>query len=369
MLKTNWKSTALTTGISVVSVVLLLSAVVTTIDVALFTNVGIGSWLLLLLLTVASSRLTVRVTSADGVLSSRESIADSFVLLAVMLYAVPPSNSTGPAVLLAALVGFVSTYGIATTRDVLLKTGMAIVSTFVAASFYGALVDLFAGQTELGGQGALPLNVFLVPLLVLAALQYALSTIATAWFLSFDKGKFTFIPTPETVVWTLTTKLAGVASAVLFYAAVLNKSLAYGVLGLLISALVYLLYRFNERRLEYIKSAEAERRQHAEEMATIHMNTIESLAIAIDAKDQTTHGHVRRTQIYATQMGTLFKVSEPELRALHAGALLHDIGKLAVPEYILNKPGKLTEAEFAKMKIHPTVGGDILKASQLPLPG
>ena len=98
------------------------------------------------------------------------------------------------------------------------------------------------------------------------------------------------------------------------------------------------------------------------------MNTIESLAIAIDAKDQTTHGHVRRTQIYATQMGTLFKVSETELSALHAGALLHDIGKLAVPEYILNKPGKLTEAEFAKMKIHPTVGGDILKRVNFPYP-
>jgi len=158
------------------------------------------------------------------------------------------------------------------------------------------------------------------------------------------------------------------ASAILFYAAVLDKSLTYAVLGLLISALVYLLYRFNERRLEEVLHAEAERRQHAEDMATIHMNTIESLAIAIDAKDQTTHGHVRRTQIYATQMGTLLNVSEKELRALHAGALLHDIGKLAVPEYILNKPGKLTEAEFAKMKIHPTVGGDILKRVNFPYP-
>jgi diguanylate cyclase (GGDEF)-like protein/putative nucleotidyltransferase with HDIG domain len=148
----------------------------------------------------------------------------------------------------------------------------------------------------------------------------------------------------------------------------LNQSLTYAVLGLLILALVYLLYRFNERRLEEVLHAEAERRQHAEEMATIHMNTIESLAIAIDAKDQTTHGHVRRTQIYATQMGTLLNVSEKELRALHAGALLHDIGKLAVPEYILNKPGKLTEAEFAKMKIHPTVGGDILKRVNFPYP-
>jgi diguanylate cyclase (GGDEF)-like protein/putative nucleotidyltransferase with HDIG domain len=368
MLKTKWKSTALMTGISVVSVLLLSVAVVDTIILAFFSDTGIYGWLVLLLLTIASSRMTVRVTSADGVLSGRDSIADSFVLLAVMLYSVPPSDSAGPAVLLAALVGIVSTYGIATTREVVLKTGMAVVSTFVAASFYGALVELFAGQSELPSQGALPLNVFLVPLLVLAALQYAMSTIATAWFLSFDAGKFTLVPTQETIVWTLTIKLAGAASAVLFYASVFNASLAYGVLGLLISALVYFLYRFNERRLEDIRRAEAEQRRHVEEMAEIHMNTIESLAIAIDAKDQTTHGHVRRTQIYATQMGALFKVTEKELQALHAGALLHDIGKLAVPEYILNKPGKLTEAEFAKMKIHPTVGGDILKRVNFPYP-
>ena len=368
MLKTNAKSTALMAGIAVVSGLLLLSAIITTADLALFTDVGIGSWLLLLLITLASSPLTVRVTSNDGILRSRESIADSFVLLAVMLYAVPPSNSTGPAVLLAALVAFVSTYRIATNREVLLKTGMAVVSTFVAASFYGALVEFFAERSELPVQGALPLNVFLIPLLVLAALQYALSTIATAWFISLERGKFTFVLTPETVIWTLTTKLAGAASAVLFYVAVFNQSLTHAVLGLLILAMVYLLYLFNERRLEEIRHGEAERLQHAEEMANIHMNTIESLAIAIDAKDQTTHGHVRRTQIYATQMGALFNVTEAELRALHAGALLHDIGKLAVPEYILNKPGKLTEAEFAKMKIHPTVGGDILKRVNFPYP-
>lgn len=368
MLQTNWKSTALMGGISAVSAILLLSAAVATVDLALFTNIGIGSWLLLLAIAIASSPLTVRVASDDGILRSRESIADSFVLLAVMLYAVPPSNTAGPAVLLTAVVAFVSTYRIATNREVVLKTGMAVVSTFIAASLYGALIDLFAAQSELPAQGALPLNVFLIPLLVVAALQYALSTIATAWFISFEAGKFTLIPTPETVVWTLTTKLAGAASASLFYAAVLNQTLAYAVLGLLISLLVYLLYRFNERRLEQIRDAEAERRRHVEEMAEIHMNTIESLAIAIDAKDQTTHGHVRRTQLYATQMGKLFNVSESELRALHAGALLHDIGKLAVPEYILNKPGKLTEAEFAKMKIHPVVGGDILKRVNFPYP-
>ena len=166
----------------------------------------------------------------------------------------------------------------------------------------------------------------------------------------------------------LTTGISVLSLLLLFYLAILHQSLVHVVLGLLIVALVYLLYRVNEHRLKEIQRAEAEQRRHVEEMADIHMNTIESLAIAIDAKDQTTHGHVRRTQIYATQMGSLFKVSQKELQALHAGALLHDIGKLAVPEYILNKPGKLTEAEFAKMKIHPTVGGDILKRVNFPYP-
>jgi hypothetical protein len=134
MLQTNWKSTALMGGISAVSAILLLSAVVATVDLALFTKVGIGSWLLLLLITIASSPLTVRVASDDGILRSRESIADSFVLLAVMLYAVPPSNTTGPAVLLAALVAFVSTNSRSTNREIELKTGMAVVSTINPAS-------------------------------------------------------------------------------------------------------------------------------------------------------------------------------------------------------------------------------------------
>ena len=164
------------------------------------------------------------------------------------------------------------------------------------------------------------------------------------------------------------TALLAALSVVSLALLLLDRGIAIVFVAVLISALFYLAYSFNEKRMRQLSEAEAERRRHAEEMATIHMNTIESLAIAIDAKDQTTHGHVRRTQIYATEMGKLFKVSQNDLSALHAGALLHDIGKLAVPEYILNKPGKLTEAEFAKMKIHPTVGGDILKRVNFPYP-
>ena len=366
MPNTNLKSAALLSGIAGVSLVMVVSAAIDTAELPLISSVI--PLLVLLLLTFAASGLTVSVNSTDGVGKSRKSIADAFVFLAVMLYAVPPTDTVGPAVLLAALVGFLSTYKLTDRRVTIFTTGMAVISTFVAASLYGWLVDLFAGHTEPIWAGTLSLDVLLVPLFALAALQYSLSTVTTAWFVSIEAGKFRLLPSKESVVWTLTTQLACAGSAVLFYSAIRTKGISYGLLGLLITALVHLLYRFNQRRMEDLRQAEAERRRHIEEMATIHMNTIESLAIAIDAKDQTTHGHVRRTQIYATQMGKLFSVTNAEVQALRAGALLHDIGKLAVPEYILNKPGKLTESEFAKMKIHPTVGGDILRRVNFPYP-
>src|SRR5215204_4143456 len=102
--------------------------------------------------------------------------------------------------------------------------------------------------------------------------------------------------------------------------------------------------------------------------AGLTLRAVESLAIAIDAKAQTTHGHVRRTQVYALGLGRLLEVSAGELEALKAGALLHDVGNLAVPEYILNKPGRLSPAEFEKMKVHATVGGDIVSRVGFPYP-
>jgi len=164
--------------------------------------------------------------------------------------------------------------------------------------------------------------------------------------------------------------LAGsVATAgAIYYHAWAGGGIAYFFLGSLIVLHAFWLYRLNEQRLEEVRRAQAEKLQHLQEIAALHLNTIESLAIAIDAKDQTTHGHVRRTQVYAMELGKLLEVTPTELEALRAGALLHDIGKLAVPEYILNKPGKLTAAEFEKMKIHTVVGGDIVRRVNFPYP-
>lgn len=88
--------------------------------------------------------------------------------------------------------------------------------------------------------------------------------------------------------------------------------------------------------------------RETEELSRMHFATAEALATAIDAKDQTTHCHVRRVQVYAAGLGQVLGLGAPEIAALKAGALLHDVGKLAVPAHIINKPGRLTPAEFEK---------------------
>jgi len=134
--------------------------------------------------------------------------------------------------------------------------------------------------------------------------------------------------------------------------------------SLLVLPVAYLIYR--SYRL-YLGKLEDEKR-HVEEMANLHLRTIEALALAIEAKDHTTHEHLQRVRVYAIEVAKELGVNGPELEALHAAALLHDIGKLAVPEHIISKPGRLTPEEFEKMKIHTLVGAEILERVRFPYP-
>src|SRR6266478_5944594 len=109
-------------------------------------------------------------------------------------------------------------------------------------------------------------------------------------------------------------------------------------------------------------------RQHADAVSGLHLRTIQALAMAIEAKDDTTHDHLARVQVYARELGRELGLTEEEQEALLAASILHDIGKLAVPEHIISKPGRLTPEEFDKMKIHPTVGAEILERVQFPYP-
>ena len=111
-----------------------------------------------------------------------------------------------------------------------------------------------------------------------------------------------------------------------------------------------------------------EERRHAQQMSELHLATIEALALAIDAKDQTAHNHIRRVQIYATCLARAMRMPEQDLQAVKTAAMLHDIGKLAVPEHILAKPGPLTPEEFQKVRIHPQVGAEIIAGVPFPYP-
>ncbi|HTS29974.1 MAG TPA: diguanylate cyclase [Bryobacteraceae bacterium] len=161
--------------------------------------------------------------------------------------------------------------------------------------------------------------------------------------------------------WTAPHYLVGgsVAGVLYFW----DQSLGWQT-SVLVFPTVYLLY--HSYRL-YLGRLEEEKR-HVGEMADLHLRTIQALALAIDARDGTTHDHLCRVQVYVRELARELGVSAEERQALEAAALLHDIGKLAVPEYIISKPGKLTPEEFEKMKVHPIVGAEILDSVQFPYP-
>ncbi|HTR38312.1 MAG TPA: diguanylate cyclase [Bryobacteraceae bacterium] len=106
--------------------------------------------------------------------------------------------------------------------------------------------------------------------------------------------------------------------------------------------------------------------EHKEELAALHRRTLEILAVAIEAKDHTTQLHLRRVQTYALEVGRELKLSESELEGLNVAALLHDIGKLAIPDHILVKPGPLSPEEWEKMKTHPAIGAEMLTRMRFP---
>jgi putative nucleotidyltransferase with HDIG domain len=143
-----------------------------------------------------------------------------------------------------------------------------------------------------------------------------------------------------------------------------GSGINFGVVGLVGPMLVlsYVAYREASTRAD-------EAHRHVSDVERLYRASVEMLAIAVDAKDQVTHGHIRRVQRHAlTVAGALGVTDARELKAMEAGALLHDIGKLAVPDYVLNKPSALTQAEFETMKKHATMGARILTAVDFPYP-
>jgi diguanylate cyclase (GGDEF)-like protein/putative nucleotidyltransferase with HDIG domain len=199
-------------------------------------------------------------------------------------------------------------------------------------------------------------------LLVLAACIYFLAnTLPVAGVISLTEGKSFRKIWHECYFWSFPYYLMGAAIAAMVSTA--NRAVGWQA-SLLVLPVIYWIFR--SYRL-YLGRLEDEKR-HVEDMASLHLRTIEALALAIEAKDHNTHDHLQRVRIYAIEIARELNVPEDEIEALRAAALLHDIGKLAVPEHIISKPGKLTPEEFEKMKIHPLVGAEILERVKFPYP-
>jgi putative nucleotidyltransferase with HDIG domain len=223
--------------------------------------------------------------------------------------------------------------------------------TVCGAASYGAYklsLHLFHGSLPLG-------------LLAAAVTQFACNTSAMSIIIGLTEDKRPSNVWTEIYLWTFPYYMVGAAIAGLV--SLLNRH--FGWQGsLLVLAPIYLMYR--SYRL-YLGKLEAEK-EHAEKVSSLHLRTIEALALAIEAKDQTTGEHLQRVRIYAMELARELGLTEDETEALRAASVLHDIGKLAVPEHIISKPGKLTPEEFEKMKIHPIVGAEILEQVDFPYP-
>ena len=143
-----------------------------------------------------------------------------------------------------------------------------------------------------------------------------------------------------------------------------SRGFSFTTLAIVAPLLVISYYAF-KTSLQRVEDAN----HHLQQMNQLYLSTIETLAMAVDATDQITHGHIRRVQTWAVGLANALGVSDPsQVKAIEAAALLHDVGKLAIPEHILNKPGRLTPAEFEKIKKHANIGADILSAIDFPYP-
>lgn len=190
---------------------------------------------------------------------------------------------------------------------------------------------------------------------------YFMNTGFVAIILGFVLGNNILRIWHDKFLWTAPSYFLG--ALVGFVSSLISKDYFFTVLacGIPIAFLTYKSYQiYSDQAENMLKSKE--------EIAELYLATIKSLALAIDAKDAYTHQHILRVQRYAVAVAKELGLTGDELEGVNTGALLHDIGKLGVPEYVLLKPGKLTEEEFAKIKEHPRIGADILADIHFPWP-
>jgi diguanylate cyclase (GGDEF)-like protein/putative nucleotidyltransferase with HDIG domain len=242
-------------------------------------------------------------------------------------------------------------------RNPFYRTLFSMASLVVTVQGAGLAFHLLGGRVGTG----MPLMELARPLVGAATVYFLLNTgfIATAIALS-TRQRIDAV-WHANFLWSAPSYFVGAGVAAL--AATVVERAGYWLAPLTFAPL-YLTYRTYK---VYMGRIEDEQR-HVQQTSDLHLATIEALARAIDAKDQTAQTHIRRVQMYAAGLARALGLSESDVQGVKTAALLHDIGKLAVPEHILSKPGPLTQEEFQKIRIHPQVGAEIIAAVPFPYP-
>ncbi len=310
------------------------------------------SWLGLAVLTSITLLLGFVSLRIPG-LQSLLSLTDACVFLVVLLY------GPAPAALLAATDGFISTYR--NTKRWLSVCSTAAVMT-ISVALAGLSYQWVLGWFWLRREGPPQLLQMILPLAAMGIVHWLVNSMLVA-SLTASARRLPFRRLwKENYLWTVLSFLAG-ASAAGVLAVLIQNGLA--ATALLFSAplvvATYVTYRV------FLGRVDAQRNKLLEGNA-LHLKTIEALAAAIDARSQTASGHLRRAQAYAVGLAELVGVDDETVEAIRTAVLLHEVGKLAIPDYILNKPVSLTPAEMAKLRTYPRIGAEILSQINFPYP-
>ncbi|HEY9404925.1 MAG TPA: diguanylate cyclase [Pyrinomonadaceae bacterium] len=302
---------------------------------------------------VLASSLPIRIPNTSASITA----SDAFIFLGAILLDVPAALVLGAT---GALISSLCTSRRATSWIAAPAT-MSLTVLVSATAFY-FLLNSYAGVARQPvGMSRLTFEQLLMPLVVMALLQYFFNGMLIAALHALKGRSSIWKFWRDGYLWTSCTFFASAIVTALLYLAIQNFGLIYVLLSVPVIGATLATYKI------YFERINENSRENAE-LARLHFATVEALATAIDAKDQTTHCHVRRVQLYAARLGEILNLTPSEIEALRAGAMLHDIGKLAVPDHILNKPGKLTTAEFERMKVHTIVGASILERIDYPYP-
>jgi len=311
-----------------------------------------NQWLILAALTLLTGSFSVKIPS----IAARISVSDAFVFASVLLF------GPAPATVIVAVDCFVISLWLrdenrSPVRSLFNLSAVALAIWLASEGFFW-----LAGVRPGDLSHLLPLENHLWPLFALASSYFLLNSWLVAIALGFEKRQGVVGLWWRNFPWFSLNYFGGVSVAALLVS--YTRSVDLSAIGIIVPLLVisYLTHRTSLGRIEDSK-------RHVEQLSDLYLSTIETLAMAVDAKDQITHGHIRRVQVYALELAKLLGVKdERQLKAIEAAALLHDMGKLAIPEHILNKPGKLTGPEFDKMKLHAEIGADLLSSVKFPYP-